>query len=119
MFHGSHLARSRSYPDSAFRFGVAWLLCALMLVFCANAKLASFGFGDRHLKHATTQSFLASEEARLEAAIAALLMMGCVAILRVPRFLSTSQIAPMVPAATAPKTEVIDRESHLRPPPAI
>jgi hypothetical protein len=69
------------------------------------------------MKLATSQSFLASEEARLEAAIAALLLLGCVAILRVPRFTTGALQAVAVPVLDAGDSRKYDRESHLRPPP--
>lgn len=117
MFLGPDTQRLRTSNKSMFTQYYALALCGLLLLFCISSRAARYGVQNRSLKLATSQSFLPSEEARLEAAIAALLLLGCVAILRVPRFLPRAHAAVVIPATLAPKTEVIDRESHLRPPP--
>lgn len=101
----------------AMRYHSAWILCGLFLLFCVNARAARYGVQNRNLKPATSQSFLASDEARLEAAIAALLLMGCVAILRVPRLIATASSTVAIPASRPSEPPEYDRESHLRPPP--
>ena len=115
---------SRRYPQHsqfsntrAMRYYSAWILCGLLLLFCVNVRAARYGVQNRHLKPRTSQSFLASDEARLEAAIAALLLMGCVAILHVPRLIRTASSTVSMPASRPSEPPEYDRESHLRPPP--
>jgi hypothetical protein len=88
-----------------------------MLLFCISSRAARYGVQNRNLKLATSQSFLASDEAGLEAAIAALLLLGCVAILRLPRFIANTLSSAAAPAFLTFEASEYDRELHLRPPP--
>ena len=117
MFSGHYSKRPQSSNEAAIRCYFAWILCGLLLLFCASSHAARYGLQNRNLKLATSQSFLASDEARLEAAIAALLFIGCLAILRVPRFIATGSSTLAAPILCALETREYDRESHLRPPP--
>ena len=40
----------------------AWLLCGLLLILCANARLASYDIHHRALRLATTQAYVDSTE---------------------------------------------------------
>ena len=117
MLTGHYSQRLQFNNNGAIRHYSAWILCGLLLLFCANSRTARYGVRNRNLKLATTQSFLASDEARLEAAIAALLLLGCVAILRIPRFIATASSAVAVAVFHAFDPSEYDREAHLRPPP--
>ena len=119
MLSGRHCQHPQLSNSRAMRYHSAWILCGLLLLFCVNVHAARYGVRNRNLKPATSQSFLASDEARLEAAIAALLLMGCVAILRVPRLVATASSIVAVPASRPSEPSEYDRESHLRPPPRV
>lgn len=116
MLPGRYSEHPQFSNTRAMRYYSAWILCGLLL-FCVNLRAARYGVRNRSLKPATSQSFLASDEARLEAAIAALLLMGCVAILRVPRLIVTASSTVAMPATRPSEPPEYDRESHLRPPP--
>ena len=117
MLSGRYSQHLQVSKTRAVRYHSAWILCGLLLLFCVNAGAARYGVRNRNLKSATSQSFLASDEARLEAAIAALLLMGCVAILRVPRLITTASSTVAIPASRPSEPPEYDPESHLRPPP--
>ena len=117
MFAGPYPTRPQS--STAIRYYSAWILCGLLLLFCVSSGTARYGVQNRNLKLATGQSFLASDEARLEAAIAALLLLGCAAIPRVPRFIATALSNVAAPALVTSEASEFDRESHLRPPPRV
>jgi len=115
MFSGPYPHRPQT--STAIRSYSAWILCGLLLLFCANSRAARYGVQNRNLKLAACQSFLASDEARLEAAIAALLILGCVAILPVPRFTELASSPVTAPPVFANESTEYDCELHLRPPP--
>jgi len=117
MFSGPDSQRLQFSNTGAVWNYFALTLCGLLLLFSVNPRAAHFGIQSRNLKLATTQSFLASDEARLEAAIAALLLLGCVAILRVPAFIACTSATVGIPDVLACDSKDHDRESHLRPPP--
>ena len=119
MLSGRYSQHPQFSNTRAMRYHAAWILCGLLLLFCVNARAVRYGVRNRNLKPATSQSFLASDEARLEAAIAALLLMGCVAILRVPRLIATASSTVAIPASRPTEPPEYDRESHLRPPPLV
>jgi hypothetical protein len=117
MFPGRDPHRPQTSKKNTVRYYSAWILCGFLLLFCMSSRAARYGAQNRNLKLATTQSFLVNEEARLEAAIAALLLLGCVAILRVPRFIANVLSNVAAPAFVTFEASEYDRESHLRPPP--
>jgi|SRR5215469_12567095 len=117
MLSGRYSQHKQLSNPRAMSYYFAWILCGLLLLFCVNVRGARYAVRNRNLKPATSQSFLASDEARLEAAIAALLLMGCVAILRVPRLIATASSTVARPASRPSEPPEYDRESHLRPPP--
>ena len=67
--------------------------------------------------HSSANPIQQKSDHRLEAAIAALLLLGCAAILRVPRFIATALSNVAAPALVTSEASEFDRESHLRPPP--
>ena len=117
MFPVVQTLRNRIIGRATIRDYSAWLLCALLLLFCANAKVARYDLQHRNLKLATIQSYIDRDDLRLELSIAALLLLWCVASLPVPRFAAgtVSEIRVAVSALSRPGE--FDPESHLRPPP--
>jgi hypothetical protein len=95
----------------------AGLLCALLLLFCANARLARYELQSRDLKLATAQRYLDRDDARLELSIAALLLLWCAAVLPVPRFVATTVSGMRTAVFALQHPGEFDPESHLRPPP--
>jgi hypothetical protein len=108
---------NRTVGNTINRHYSAWILSALLLVFGANARLARYQFGSRNLKLATTQSYLDNDETRLEASIAALLLLWCVTVIPVFRFAATSESLLATPLLASHHSGEFDPESHLRPPP--
>jgi hypothetical protein len=117
MLSGRYSQHPQLSNTRAMGYYFAWILCGLLLLLCVSVRAARYGVRNRNLTPATSQSFLASDEARLEAAIAALLLMGCVAILRLARLIATASSTVAMPASRPSEPPEYDRESHLRPPP--
>jgi hypothetical protein len=105
----SRARRTRNYG--------AWLLCALLLVLCINARLARYEFHQRTLKLATTQSFLdGTETLRKVPTIVPLLLSLPVAITGFPlALLRVGLVMPLV--STAVPFRGFDPERSLRSPP--
>ena len=112
MFSGSLHRRRRQERKCG-----AWLLCALLLILCVNARLASYQVNHRVLSLATTQSFVeSSETARKLPKAAPPLFWESVAI---AAFVVATRHAKEV-AASSPKAFPFngsDPERYLRPPP--
>jgi|SRR5271166_381477 len=117
MSPGLQSHRKRICSESTARDYSAWLLGALLLLFCANASLARYDLQRRNLKLATAQRYLDRDDARLELSIAALLLLWCAAILPVPQFAAIRVSATAAANAALPRPGEFDPESHLRPPP--
>lgn len=117
MFPAIQTLRNRIIGRVTIRDYSAWILCALLLLFCANAKVARYDVQHRNLKLATIQSYIDRDDLRLELSIAALLLLWCVATLPVPRFAAGAVTEMAVANSTLPRPGEFDPESHLRPPP--
>jgi hypothetical protein len=117
MFLAVQTLRNRIIGRATIRDYSAWILCALLLLFCANARLVRYDVQHRNLKLATVQSYVDRDDMRLELSIAALLLLWCVAILPAPRFVAgrVSETRPAILVSMRPGE--FDPESHLRPPP--
>jgi hypothetical protein len=117
MFPVVQTLRNHIIGRATIRDYSAWLLCALLLLFCANAKVARYDLQHRNLKLATIQSYIDRDDLRLELSIAALLLLWCVAIVPVPRFAASTVTEMAGATSTLPRPGEYDPESHLRPPP--
>jgi hypothetical protein len=117
MFPVVQTLRNRIIGRATIRDYSAWLLCALLLLFCANAKVARYDLQHRNLKLATIQSYIDRDDLRLELSIAALLLLWCVAILPAPRFAASTVSEIRVAVSALSRPGEFDPESHLRPPP--
>jgi hypothetical protein len=117
MFPGRDSHRPQTSNKNTVRYYSAWVQCGLLLLFCVSSRTARYGIQNRNLKLATTQSFLVNDEARLEAVIAALLLLGCVAILPVPRFIANAAANVVAPDFVAFASSEYDCHSYPRPPP--
>ena len=96
----------------------AWLLCALLLVLCINARLASYQINHRFLKLATTQTFVDGPETlrKLPKAPPPLLLWESVAIAAIAvATLFASRLTVLSPIAVP--FGGFDAERYLRPPP--
>src|ERR1035438_6480472 len=103
MFPTVQALRNRIIGRLTIRDYSAWLLCALLLLFCANAKLARYYVEHRNLKLATVQSYVDRDDMRLELSIAALLLLWCVAILPAPRFAASTVTEMAGATSTLPR----------------
>jgi hypothetical protein len=116
---------SRDFQDLGKRFAgkaklrhaSAWVLCALLLIFCANAKLARYEIQRHSLKLATTQTYLDGEETLRKLPKIAPLLFWCVGVIAIPLLIRRREILlpAVIPISSALKG--FDPESHLRPPP--
>jgi hypothetical protein len=114
---GVQTPRYRTCGESPTRLYSACLLGALLLLFCVNARLSRYAIGARNLKLATTQRYLDSDETRLAASIAALLLLWCVAVVGVVRSAAVCECLQAAAACVPLRPGQFDPESHLRPPP--
>ena len=95
----------------------AWILCALLLFFADNARIAPYRSLHHILKTAASQPFLGNTDWRLGVSLATLLLLWCVVAAGAPRAHyapATSAIGTR--AIRAPRCE-FDPELHLRAPP--
>jgi hypothetical protein len=96
----------------------AWLLCALVLLLCLDARLARYGTHQRNLKVATTQSYLdGSETLRRVPNTTFPLLWLAAAIASLFGFagLRTVSLTVCIPAATP--LQRFDPVHYSRPPP--
>jgi hypothetical protein len=115
---GAQALRNRTFRKFRVRHCSGWVLCALLLLFCGSARLARYSGASRNLKLATTQSYLDSDETRLEMSIAVLLLLWTVSVNSALRLAATrgSFAVAAVPYSSRHEGE-FDPESYLRPPP--
>jgi hypothetical protein len=108
---------SRFTADPTMRHGGAVVLCALLLLFCVNARLAHYDIHQRTNKLATAQTYLDGVETSRKLAVGAVLLLFCAGVFT---FLA-STIGRRVLLAVVAEPPVpfsgFDPESHLRPPP--
>jgi len=109
----------RAHGRTGIRDFSSWVLCALLLIFCGNARLARYSRGRSNLKLATAQSYLDGDETRLELTLAALLLLWSVAVVPVLRVTANRGAVVMAAVCGFPHyySGEFNRESHLRPPP--
>ena len=110
--------RNRFTGNATMRHGSAWILCALLVIFCANAKLARYEIQRRTLRLATTHAYLDGDETlrKLPKAAPPLFWRpSCNVEGTSPR---TQTILLAVAAARSIPFTGFDPEFHLRPPPA-
>ncbi|HEY4932180.1 MAG TPA: hypothetical protein VII23_11465 [Terriglobales bacterium] len=117
----SHDVRNRGNcftGGATIRHGSAWILCALLVIFCANAKLARYEIQRHTLKLATTHAYLDGDETLRKLPKASRLL-----IWRLGRTLegnppeAQTDLLAVAVSESAP-FKVFDPEFHLRPPPA-
>ncbi|HEY4900439.1 MAG TPA: hypothetical protein VIH91_06425 [Terriglobales bacterium] len=117
------MSRSFRAPENRFagettmRHCSAWVLCALLLILCASAKVARYEIQKPTLKLATTQTYLDGEETLRKLPKPAPPLFWCAAVIAVSVFLlARATLRPaVIPISSALKG--FDPESHLRAPP--
>jgi hypothetical protein len=103
---------------AAVRHSSATVLCALLLVFCTNARLARYEIHNPALKLASAQTYLDSEEIRKELSKATPLV-SLVGVIAVPLPIPQRKAIPFpVVLSSSQPFKGFDPESRLRPPPA-
>jgi hypothetical protein len=109
--------RNRFTGNPTMRHGRAWILCGLLLLLCANAKLARYGIHQRTTRLATTQAYLDGGESFQRLAAGAAFLLCCAGLFAVaaPSRAEAILIAVVVPDSTPFRG--FDPKSHLRPPP--
>jgi uncharacterized membrane protein YidH (DUF202 family) len=97
----------------------AWFLCGLLILFCANARMARYVKWQRSSKLITAQTYLDSGEIRLPASVVALLLLFCIPFATVSRrnVATASRNSCLLPLAV--RADAFDREFHIRPPPRV
>ena len=109
--------RKRFAGKAKIRHGSAWVLCALLLILCADAKLARYEIQRHSLKLATTQTYLDDEETLRKLPKTAPLLLWCVGVIAIPLLIRKREILLPVVIPSSPPFKGFDPESHLRPPP--
>ena len=110
--------RKNCFTGSAMmRHCSAWVLCVLLLILCASAKVARYEIQKPTLKLATTQTYLDGEETLRKLPKPAPPLFWCAAVIAVSVFLlARATLRPaVIPISSAFKG--FDPESHLRAPP--
>ena len=117
MSRDLRVIRYRFAGKATMRQSSVWVLCALLLILCANAKLARYEIQRHSLKLATTQTYLDGEETLRKLPKTAPLLFWCVGVIAIPLLIRRREILlpAVIPISSALKG--FDPESHLRPPP--
>jgi hypothetical protein len=113
----SQAAQTREKTTPTILQYSAWFLCGLLLLFCANARMARYVQLQRSVQPATTQTYLDSDEVRLQASVVALLLVFCVPFIAVSprRMAAVSRCHVFLPLAV--RADEFSCEFHIRPPP--
>jgi hypothetical protein len=101
---------------AAVRHFSCTVLCALLLVFCTNARLARYEIHNPALKLASAQTYLDGEEIRKELSKIAPLV-SFVGVIAVHLPIRRKAIPFRVVLSSSQPFKGFDPESHLRPPP--
>jgi hypothetical protein len=109
--------RNRFTGKAAMRHCGAWLLCALLLILCASAKLARYEIHKDTLKLASTQTYLDGEETLLKELSKTTPVLWFAGIIAVSIFIRTQTILLTVVISSSTPFKGFDPESRLRPPP--
>jgi len=117
MFPGTQPARAANQRKLTTQQYLAWLLAALVVLFCIDARLGSYNTLHHNPKSINTVAFLDNEETRLGTSLAALLLLWWVA--RATSLTLSTATASQVSAAvqSAGIAGGFDREFRVRPPP--
>jgi len=107
----------RFVEKAKMRHGSVWVLCALLLILCANAKLARYEIQRSSLKLATTQAYLDGEETLRKLPKTAPILFWCVGAISTPHLIRRRETLLPVVIPSSPPFQGFDSESHLRPPP--
>ncbi len=110
-------AENRFTGKATMRHYRAWILCALVLVFCANAKLSRDELRKHTVNQSSTRAFLDGRDSRGKLSDIPPLLLWCVG--GFAAFLFIRRRGTLLPAVVpnTPTFSGFDPESHLRPPP--
>jgi hypothetical protein len=95
----------------------AWILCALLLFFADNARIAPYRGLQHSLKTASGQPYLAGTDWRLGVSLATLLLLWGVVTKGAPRAHFAHAASAIRARAVRAQRSEFDPESHLRAPP--
>lgn len=111
--------KNRFSREAAIRHISGTLLCALLLFFCTNARLARYENDQPRLTLSTNQAYLDSEEIRQDFTRAAPVL-SFLGVIAVPLLLLVGRkVTPLTEALPASRScKGFDPEIYLRPPPA-
>jgi len=114
MLSGNQEERNRAF--STRNYG-AWILCALLVLFCVNAGLARYETHQRIPKLATTQAYLDGVETLRKVPQAADLVLWHT--VTIANFVGTTVHGAVLAALLlrVPPFKGFDPETYLRPPP--
>ena len=99
------------------RPGGAWILCALLLLLCANVKLARYGIHQRTARLATSPAYLDGDESFQKLTAGAAFLLCCAGLFAVSAPSKTEAILIAVVVPDSSPFRGFDPKSHLRPPP--
>ena len=117
MLRGFRHSTNRLTGKATTGYCSAWVLCALLLVFSAKARLAPYEVHKLNLNQASAQTYVDSEEARRKLPHVEPLCLICVAIIAVFRLTQTRAVLLSVVIPNSLPFKGFDPESCLRPPP--
>ena len=110
--------RGRRFAGKAtIRQYCGWILCALLLIFCVNAKAARYEIHKTRAKLAITQAYLDGEETIRKLPKTALLLLCCVGIVGASSLIRPQAILLPITIPSLTPFRGFDPEFHLRPPP--
>ena len=95
----------------------AWLLCALLLLFCVSAKSANYDNFKHSLRPLAAQSLFSATRSRRDNPKATLLELFYLVTVSVPLFFAARESLRGAAARASHLCGCFDPELHLRPPP--
>jgi len=117
MFPGAQPASAAHERNLTTQQYIAWLLAALVVLFCIDARLGSYHALRHNSKSINTRAYLDNEATRLGTSLAALLLLWWVARAASPR-LNTASVSRINAAANSVwLAGGFDSEFRVRPPP--
>jgi hypothetical protein len=117
MLPHAHPAIHDTRREATTQQYAAWLLAALVVLFCANARLGSYKQLHRSTRPANTRAYFDSEETRLGTPLAALLLLWWTARAKDVRPIAATP-SPIISASnSAAPLGGFEREFRIRPPP--
>jgi hypothetical protein len=108
--------KDRFTGKATLRHCSGWVLCALLLILCVNARLSRYEIHKDTLKLASTQTCLDGEETLKDLSKITPLL-WCVGVVAVPVLFRTQALLLAAVMPSSPPFKGFNPEFRLRPPP--